>query len=397
MRETDAFILTPHFFRQSLVTKYDLMKLFESAGGPRTPTPDTSSSGTTSTGVISASNWHPDSFFLLRGNHECRHLADCFTFKHEFAATTNSNSSAYTVGHPPSCTCRATFVKKLDQFLEPPTSGLMCVIMWSDPIEDFGQEKGPTNFVHNYVRGCSYFYTYKPVCQCLEHNRLLFVIRAHEAQDVGHRMYRQSRKTGFPSVMTLFSAPNDLDVYNNKAAMVKYEAKIFIAVVLAAVLNICTQEELMESSEGSTANKILVVVAQFFSLRREESERVSQLKNISGSSRLPYGTLALGAEGIHQDLRRRVRTLNPLLYKRKSDIEMSYSRCKHKPTECEHSSSSTCKCCWGHGALREEAERREDGAGASTMIIPPLVGILEIVDVDGAEGATSDAAVPGVL
>lgn len=30
----------------------------------------------------------------------------------------------------------------------------------------------------------------------------------------------------------------------------------------------------------------------------EESERVSELKSISGSSKLPYGTLALGAEGI---------------------------------------------------------------------------------------------------
>ena len=30
----------------------------------------------------------------------------------------------------------------------------------------------------------------------------------------------------------------------------------------------------------------------------EESERVSELKSISGSSMLPYGTLALGAEGI---------------------------------------------------------------------------------------------------
>lgn len=42
-----------------------------------------------------------------------------------------------------------------------------------------------------------------------------------------YRMYRKSRKTGFPSVMTLFSAPNYLDVYSNKAAMVKYEANMF--------------------------------------------------------------------------------------------------------------------------------------------------------------------------
>jgi hypothetical protein len=30
----------------------------------------------------------------------------------------------------------------------------------------------------------------------------------------------------------------------------------------------------------------------------EESERVSELKNVSGSAKLPYGALALGAEGI---------------------------------------------------------------------------------------------------
>lgn len=125
----------------------------------------------------------------------------------------------------------------------------MCDILWSDPIENFGQEIGPESFVHNHVRGCSYFYTYKAVCEFLERNRLLSIIRAHEAQDAGYvpdfpypnkkntanerhathryRMYRKSRKTGFPSVMTLFSAPNYLDVYNNKAAMVKYEANMF--------------------------------------------------------------------------------------------------------------------------------------------------------------------------
>ncbi len=30
----------------------------------------------------------------------------------------------------------------------------------------------------------------------------------------------------------------------------------------------------------------------------EESEKVSELKSVSGSAKLPYGTLALGAEGI---------------------------------------------------------------------------------------------------
>jgi serine/threonine-protein phosphatase 2B catalytic subunit len=32
---------------------------------------------------------------------------------------------------------------------------------------------------------------------------------------------------GYPSVVTLFSAPNYLDVYNNKAAILKYDANTF--------------------------------------------------------------------------------------------------------------------------------------------------------------------------
>ena len=49
---------------------------------------------------------------------------------------------------------------QLDRFREPPTHGLMCDILWSDPVEDFGQEKITDSFVHNHVRGCSFFFTY---------------------------------------------------------------------------------------------------------------------------------------------------------------------------------------------------------------------------------------------
>lgn len=70
------------------------------------------------------------------------------------------------------------------------------------------------------------FSSYQAACQFLERNNLLSIIRAHEAQDAGYRMYRKTKSTGFPSVMTIFSAPNYLDVYNNKAAVLKYESNV---------------------------------------------------------------------------------------------------------------------------------------------------------------------------
>ena len=102
----------------------------------------------------------------------------------------------------------------------------MCDILWADPLEEFGQEKTNEFFLHNHVRGCSYFFSYNAACNFLEKNNLLSIIRAHEAQDAGYRMYRKTMTTGFPSVMTIFSAPNYLDVYNNKAAVLKYENNV---------------------------------------------------------------------------------------------------------------------------------------------------------------------------
>ncbi|KAI9444073.1 calcineurin [Lactarius indigo] len=389
---------------------YDLMKLFEIGGKPSNTRylflGDYVDRGYFSIECVlylwALKIWYPDSFFLLRGNHECRHLTDLLHHKQciesfcalPLAAIMNKQFLCIHGGLSPE-------LHTLDRFREPPTSGLMCDILWSDPIEDFGQEKGPENFVHNHVRGCSYFYTYKAACEFLERNRLLSIIRAHEAQDAGYRMYRKSRKTGFPSVMTLFSAPNYLD------AMVKYESNMFsirqfnnmphpywlpnfmdcmrfllyfpLAIVstawtvtdmLAAVLNICTQEELKEGAGGSSAanaapidlikNKILAVgrMAHLFSLLREESERVSELKSISGSSRLPYGTLALGAEGI----KNAIKTFDDA---RRSDIENE----RLPPVEERPPTSSNIVSGASTGPSVSSGSTRKCGRGASRDVL----------------------------
>ncbi|KAJ7089210.1 Metallo-dependent phosphatase-like protein [Mycena belliarum] len=376
---------------------YDLMKLFEVGGSPADTRylflGDYVDRGYFSIECVlylwSLKIWYPDTLFLLRGNHECRHLTDYFTFKLEckhkyseriydacmdsfcalpLAAVMNKQFLCIHGGLSPELNTLDD-IRAIDRFREPPTQGLMCDILWADPVEDFGTEKTTDSFLHNHVRGCSYFFTYQAACQFLERNNLLSIIRAHEAQDAGYRMYRKTKTTGFPSVMTIFSAPNYLDVYNNKAAVLKYESNVMnirqfnctphpywlpnfmdvftwslpfvgekITDMLVAVLNTCTKEELEDdedvamissptsptspTSEESIErrkvikNKIMAVgrMARVFALLREESEKVSELKSVSGSNKLPYGTLASGSEGIKD-------AINGFDDARKSDIE----------------------------------------------------------------------------
>lgn len=363
---------------------YDLMKLFEVGGDPSETRylflGDYVDRGYFSIECVlylwSLKIWYPNTLWLLRGNHECRHLTDYFTFKleckHKYSEKIYDACMESFCALPLAAVMNKQFLcihgglspelhtlddlKSIDRFREPPTHGLMCDILWADPLEEFGQEKTSEFFVHNHVRGCSYFFSYPAACNFLEKNNLLSVIRAHEAQDAGYRMYRKTRTTGFPSVMTIFSAPNYLDVYNNKAAVLKYENNVMnirqfnctphpywlpnfmdvftwslpfvgekITDMLIAILSTCSEDELKEDMNSSTMspgpvsppinalmdpesiefkrraikNKILAIgrLSRVFQVLREESERVTELKTASGG-RLPAGTLMLGAEGI---------------------------------------------------------------------------------------------------
>jgi len=225
-------------------------------------------------------------------------------------------------------------IRKLDRFKEPPPFGPMCDLLWSDPLEDYGNEKTNEHFSHNTVRGCSFFYSYAACCEFLQNNQLLSIIRAHEAQDAGYRMYKKSSQTAFPSLITIFSAPNYLDVYNNKAAILKYENNVMnirqfncsphpywlpnfmdvftwslpfvgekVTEMLVSILNICSEHELAdEDAEGVAArkeiirNKIRAIgkMAKVFTTLREESESVLTLKGLTPTGTLPLGALSGG-------------------------------------------------------------------------------------------------------
>lgn len=288
---------------------FDLIKLFEVGGDPK----DTSylflgdyvDRGSFSIECLlylySIKITYPDTFFLLRGNHECKHLTDYFTFKMEclhkyslqvykaacesfntlpLAALMNNQYFCCHGGISPDLN-KPDDLNKIDRFREPPTRGLMCDILWSDPVEDYDENKDEDNalFIPNSVRGCSYAYTFKAVSNFLTRNNLLSVIRAHEAQDAGYRMYKRTETMGFPSLLTMFSAPNYLDTYKNKAAVLKYGNNVMnirqfnytphpywlpnfmdvftwslpfvgekVTDILVSVLNICTEEELDEDT-----------------------------------------------------------------------------------------------------------------------------------------------------
>jgi len=171
---------------------------------------------------------------MIRGNHECRHLTDYFTFKEE--CSFKYDMSVYdtvmdTFDALPLCAIlnkqfflvhggisphieRITDIANINRFTEPSPQGPMCDLLWADPQEDFNAPS--EKFVPNTVRGCSFSFSYQAVVEFLEKNRLLSLVRAHEAQDAGYKMHRKVDKTGFPSVITLFSAPNYLGSYGNR-------------------------------------------------------------------------------------------------------------------------------------------------------------------------------------
>jgi len=234
---------------------FDLVKLIEVGGAPSDTQyiflGDYVDRGSFSIEVVatlfSIKIKYPKRLRMLRGNHECRQMTTFFNFREEceykynlhvynafmeafdtlpLAATINGKFLAVHAGLSPDLP-NLKNINAMDRFMEPPREGLMCDLLWSDPLEEKEDKpkskKSNPAFIPNEVRGCSFFYSFEGAAKFLQKNSMLSIIRAHEAQLEGYKMHKTNPATGFPSVITIFSAPNYCDCYNNKGAILKFD------------------------------------------------------------------------------------------------------------------------------------------------------------------------------
>jgi len=310
---------------------------------------------------------YPKKVVMIRGNHECRQLTSFFNFRAECLNKQDIEVYDFLMESfdwlPLACVVNGKFlaihggisphlkslqdINSIGRHKEPPRNGLFCDLLWSDPVD---HERGlaEKRFRPNKVRGCSCNYGVEETNSFLEENNILSILRAHEAQLEGYKMHSWNGTSEFPAVITLFSAPNYCDVYNNKGAIIKLENNkmnihqynytqhpyilpnfmdIFswsIPFVIEKVLEMVyrlikpsknekvkldstfsSRKEELEKTVRSAKmeklrNKVIAVskMIKMFRLLREEEQMILELKGLCPDNKIPRGLLQEGRKAI---------------------------------------------------------------------------------------------------
>ncbi|OMJ74062.1 hypothetical protein SteCoe_27115 [Stentor coeruleus] len=227
---------------------YDLIKMLDVGGNPETTKylflGDYVDRGMFSIEVLfllySLKINFPSTIIMIRGNHESRQMTSMFSFRKEciykygidvydavmesfdtlpLACILNDNFLAVHGGISPEFKTIKD-INNLNRFIEPPRSGLLCDLLWSDPV-DSNDGRTTEVYKNNDTRGCSYFFGAEATKKIFKENNLITIIRGHEVQKEGYKMQFWAGNE-FPSVITIFSAPNYCDCYKNKGAIIKF-------------------------------------------------------------------------------------------------------------------------------------------------------------------------------
>ncbi|CAD7964792.1 unnamed protein product [Amoebophrya sp. A120] len=218
---------------------YDLLNIFSLNGFPSETNPylfngDFVDRGSFSIEVILALfAWklcYPDKVHLARGNHETRNMNKLYGFEGE---TRNKfdvqlyNLFCETFCYLPLCHVlnKEIFIvhgglfsadnvtiedlEKEDRIGEPPDSGRIVEMLWSDP--------GPLPGRYPSKRGVGVAFGHDVTDNFLKTNDLSMVVRSHEMKDEGYELEHNGK------LCTIFSAPNYCDQMKNKGAFIRYK------------------------------------------------------------------------------------------------------------------------------------------------------------------------------
>ncbi|POM79022.1 Serine/threonine-protein phosphatase 5 [Phytophthora palmivora] len=173
---------------------------------------------------------YPQHVHLLRGNHESKNMNKIYGFegevKHKYDETVmqlftevfNWLPLAAVIENKVLVVHGGLFseenvtladIEKIDRNREPPESGLMSDLMWSDPQPFPG--RGPSK------RGIGLSFGPDVTKAFLEHNKLDLLVRSHEVKDEGYLVEHDGK------CITVFSAPNYCDQMGNKGAFIRFE------------------------------------------------------------------------------------------------------------------------------------------------------------------------------
>lgn len=193
--------------------------------------------------LILLKSHYPNNIYLLRGNHESEKMTNYFTFKAEceykygdgiyelFLRSFNMLPMAALVQGKAFCAHggispllkNLKIINTINRFEEVKYTGLFCDLLWSDPHEFYDLCIGKS-WEANEKRRCSYKFNYEDVKNFLNLTNTSMIIRAHEVQEEGYKLFKAYR--GYNSVVTIFSAPCYCDAYQNKGAYIDFDKEI---------------------------------------------------------------------------------------------------------------------------------------------------------------------------
>lgn len=220
---------------------YDLLSIFDRNGPPSPSNPylfngDFVDRGSFSIEVLmTLLAWklcYPDHFHMLRGNHETRNMNKIYGFEGEvkekydepvmnlfsdmfcclpLAAVINTKILVLHGGLFSRDGVTLEDIRRINRFMEPPESGLMAELLWSDPCKERGWNPSK--------RGVGVAFGPDVAHRFLDANGLDLLIRSHEMKDEGYEEEANGR------VITIFSAPNYCDQMRNKGAFIRISGR----------------------------------------------------------------------------------------------------------------------------------------------------------------------------